>query len=56
MPVSVLSYEKWVTLRFYAMYSHAVSGNTPRHDEVAESMPKADEDGVGKDVHYLSGL
>ena len=39
----------------YAKYSHAVSGHTPRHDEVAESTPKADGDGVGKDVHCPSG-
>ena len=45
-----------MTLHSYAKYSHAVSGYTPRHDEVAERMPKADEDGAGKDVHYPSGL
>ena len=29
----------------YAKYSHAVSGHMPRHDKVAESTPKADEEG-----------
>ena len=36
------------------VHTHAVSGYTPRHDEVAESMPKANEEGEGKDAHYPS--
>ena len=47
--------EKLAMLRSYAKCSHAVSGHMPRHDEVAESMPKANEDGV-EDVHCPSGL
>ena len=40
----------------YAKYTHAVSGYTPRHDEVAKRTPKADEEGEGKYAHCPSGL
>ena len=40
----------------YAKCTHAVSRYTPRHDKVAESTPKADKEGEGKDVHCPSGL
>ena len=55
MSNDVLCYEKRAMLCSYAKYSHAVSGHTPRHDKVAESMPKADGDGVGKNAHCPSG-